>query len=148
MARPGCSEHQTGLAIDLGLNQGEVDFLCPAFPYDGICRPSGTTWPGSASSSAIRRREGGRHRHRPRALALPVRGPAPRPAHGRPGLCHLEEYLPWLAGFPWAAGGLRDAFGRVGFLPRGAAAVEVPETGTWTLSGNNVDGFFLTEWGG
>ena len=37
MARPGCSEHQTGLAIDLGENGPEVDFLCPAFPDSGPC---------------------------------------------------------------------------------------------------------------
>lgn len=37
VALPGCSEHQTGLAIDLGLNQGEIDFIRPYFPYDGIC---------------------------------------------------------------------------------------------------------------
>ena len=37
VARPGCSEHQTGLAIDLGENRPEVDFLCPAFPDSGPC---------------------------------------------------------------------------------------------------------------
>lgn len=37
VARPGCSEHQTGLAIDLALNRGEIDFIRPAFPEDGIC---------------------------------------------------------------------------------------------------------------
>lgn len=37
VALPGCSEHQTGLAIDLGLNQGEIDFIRPDFPYEGIC---------------------------------------------------------------------------------------------------------------
>lgn len=38
VALPGCSEHQTGLAIDLALNQDNIDFICPDFPYDGICR--------------------------------------------------------------------------------------------------------------
>ena len=38
VACPGCSEHQTGLAIDLGLNQGEIDFIRPAFPYEGLCQ--------------------------------------------------------------------------------------------------------------
>ena len=40
VARPSCSEHQTGLAIDLGLKKSahdKIDFLCPDFPYDGIC---------------------------------------------------------------------------------------------------------------
>ena len=38
VARPGHSEHQTGLAIDLGLTQPDIDFLRPYFPYEGICQ--------------------------------------------------------------------------------------------------------------
>ena len=38
VARPGHSEHQTGLAIDLGLRGEEVDFIRPEFPYEGICQ--------------------------------------------------------------------------------------------------------------
>ena len=38
VAMPGHSEHQTGLAIDLGLRQPEIDFIRPAFPYEGICQ--------------------------------------------------------------------------------------------------------------
>lgn len=38
VARPGCSEHQTGLAVDLGLRDGEIDFIRPNFPYWGICQ--------------------------------------------------------------------------------------------------------------
>lgn len=37
VALPGHSEHQTGLAIDLALNQDVIDFIRPDFPYDGIC---------------------------------------------------------------------------------------------------------------
>lgn len=37
VAIPGCSEHQTGLAIDLALNQENIDFICPSFPDEGIC---------------------------------------------------------------------------------------------------------------
>ena len=38
IAFPGTSEHQTGLAIDLGLRQDHIDFICPEFPDTGICR--------------------------------------------------------------------------------------------------------------
>ncbi len=38
VALPGHSEHQTGLAIDLGLRGPEVDFIRPDFPYEGICQ--------------------------------------------------------------------------------------------------------------
>ena len=38
VAPPGCSEHQTGLAIDLGENRPPIDFICPSFPDEGVCR--------------------------------------------------------------------------------------------------------------
>ncbi len=37
VAYPNCSEHQTGLAIDLGLNKENIDFIRPEFPHTGIC---------------------------------------------------------------------------------------------------------------
>lgn len=37
VARPGCSEHETGLAIDLGENVPDLDFIRPSFPEEGIC---------------------------------------------------------------------------------------------------------------
>lgn len=38
VAYPNCSEHQTGLAIDLALNQENIDFIRPSFPYKEICQ--------------------------------------------------------------------------------------------------------------
>ncbi len=38
VALPGHSEHQTGLAIDLGLRQPEIDFIRPSFPCEGVCQ--------------------------------------------------------------------------------------------------------------
>lgn len=38
VAKPGHSEHQTGLAIDLGRKHAELDFIRPDFPYSGICQ--------------------------------------------------------------------------------------------------------------
>ena len=38
VAAPGCSEHQTGLAIDLGWRGGDLDFIRPEFPDSGVCR--------------------------------------------------------------------------------------------------------------
>ncbi|MCM1127680.1 MAG: D-alanyl-D-alanine carboxypeptidase family protein [Lachnospiraceae bacterium] len=35
VARPGCSEHQTGLAIDLAQTSPSIDYVCPAFPKEG-----------------------------------------------------------------------------------------------------------------
>ncbi|MDO5422907.1 MAG: D-alanyl-D-alanine carboxypeptidase family protein [Eubacteriales bacterium] len=36
VAVPGCSEHQTGLAIDLAANRPDIDFICPNFPATGV----------------------------------------------------------------------------------------------------------------
>lgn len=38
VALPNHSEHQTGLAIDVGLSKRDIDYLCPEFPYEGICQ--------------------------------------------------------------------------------------------------------------
>lgn len=38
VALPGCSEHETGLAIDLARKQEHIDFVCPDFPFSGICQ--------------------------------------------------------------------------------------------------------------
>ena len=37
VAKPAHSEHQTGLAIDLGVTRQHIDFIRPEFPNDGIC---------------------------------------------------------------------------------------------------------------
>ena len=37
VALPNHSEHQTGLAVDLGLQKGNIDFIRPDFPDEGIC---------------------------------------------------------------------------------------------------------------
>lgn len=38
VALPRCSEHECGLAIDLGENKEPVDEICPSFPYTGPCQ--------------------------------------------------------------------------------------------------------------
>lgn len=38
VALPHCSEHETGLAIDFALKQDNIDFICPQFPYEGVCQ--------------------------------------------------------------------------------------------------------------
>ncbi|WP_229106731.1 M15 family metallopeptidase [Paenibacillus sp. 1001270B_150601_E10] len=38
VARPGESEHQTGLAVDVGQRSDEVDYICPTFPDAGVCQ--------------------------------------------------------------------------------------------------------------
>lgn len=37
VARPYESEHQTGLAVDVGLRQRDMNYICPTFPNEGAC---------------------------------------------------------------------------------------------------------------
>ena len=45
VALPDHSEHQTGLALDVGINQENIDFIRPDFPYDGIAQDFRNTAP-------------------------------------------------------------------------------------------------------
>ena len=142
VALPGCSEHQTGLAIDLGKAAPSIDFIRPDFPYDGVC---GVFRRLAAQYGFI-------ERYGPDKEA--ITGIAHEPWHfryvGAPhaqlmvehGLC-LEEYA---------------AFLRQGrqCLPDGRQVFYVPCTGAETelelpdgccqISGDNVEGFIVTAW--
>ncbi|MEQ2456366.1 M15 family metallopeptidase [Flavonifractor hominis] len=99
VARPGCSEHQTGLAIDLGENIPELDPICPSFPTDGPC---GAFRRRAADFGFILRYPKGKET---------ITGIGYEPWHFRyVGWPHarimeehgmvLEEYLQWLRTFP------------------------------------------------
>ena len=48
VAYPGHSEHQTGLAIDLGRRARPSTLSAPTFPIPGSARSSAGRWPGTA----------------------------------------------------------------------------------------------------
>ena len=147
VALPGCSEHQSGLAVDLGHAAGPLDFIRPAFPYSGIC--------GEFRQSATRYGFIERYQKGKESLT----GIAPEPWHfryvGAPhamllhqnGLC-MEEYFDFLRAAPCNCS-----------LPDGRAVSVryVAATGQQTcielessccqISGDNVGGFVVTEWG-
>ena len=146
VAIPGCSEHQTGLAIDLALRSDSIDFIRPDFPYDGVC---GRFRAIAADYGFIERYPAGKEK---------ITGIAAEPWHfryvGRPharlmrdmGLT-LEEYVELLRGYPYpgrllsAAGGGYDAF--VGFS---RSYTPQEHRAPYQVSGNNVDGYILTLW--
>lgn len=144
VALPDCSEHQTGLAIDLGLQAESIDFLCPDFPYDGICQRFRQAAP---HFGFIQRYPAGKES---------VTGIAHEPWHFRyVGLPHallmaqqeltLEEYHAML----------RRCTPERPLLFRGAQLYYLPAaqqqtTVSWPkelrcqVSGNNTDGFLVT----
>lgn len=147
VALPGCSEHQTGLAIDLALRASNIDFIRPEFPYDGVC---GRFRALAADYGFVERYQSGKEG---------VTGIAAEPWHfryvGRPharimcemGLC-LEEYVEYLRAYPYperlleVRGEVYEA--EVGFA--GARdALGLPDA-PYQVSGNNVDGYIYTLW--
>lgn len=147
VALPGCSEHQTGLAIDLALRADNIDFIRPEFPYDGVC---GRFRALAADYGFVERYQSGKEG---------VTGIGAEPWHfryvGRPharimcelGLC-LEEYVEYLRAYPYperlleVRGEVYEA--EVGFA--GARdALGLPDA-PYQVSGNNVDGYIYTLW--
>lgn len=159
VAFPGHSEHQSGLAIDLGQKQEVIDFIRPEFPYTGIC---GTFRQKAAEYGFIERYPKGRET---------VTGIGYEPWHFRyVGIPHarimeqkkltLEEYMDFLRQFPYGekpchfSEGSREFL--VSFLEMPGAGkdaakdsegihMEIDETHPYWISGNNVDGFVITQ---
>ena len=164
VAVPGYSEHQTGLAIDLGEDKPNLDFLRPDFPDRGPC------------AAFLRRKAEFGFILRYPAGKESVTGIAYEPWHfryvGRPhawemerlGLT-LEEYTGYLRGFsqeaplrialpaqesqpevPAGTFPIKETY-EIWFVPakRGESlAVALPDGRGAVLSGNNVDGVIVT----
>jgi D-alanyl-D-alanine dipeptidase/carboxypeptidase len=153
VALPGCSEHQTGLAIDLAENIPDVDFICPHFPYTGICQ---TFREESVRYGFIERYPAGREQ---------LTHISQEPWHFRyVGYPHselmreknltLEEYTNYLKGFPYDGIHLQFHSVRCDFeiyyvpiYQDMLAGIRLPEKTPYQVSGNNVDGFVVTLWG-
>ena len=147
VALPGCSEHQTGLAIDLGAQADHIDFIRPHFPHDGPC---GQFRKLAADYGFIQR-----YRREKESIT----GIAEEPWHfryvGAPharlmednGLC-LEEYADFLRQGPRTCTLPNGERVRVSWLPCPGKTVEAElPSPCCQVSGDNADGFILTAWG-
>lgn len=150
VAFPGCSEHQTGLAIDLGLTQPDIDFIRPVFPDTGVC---GQFRAAAADYGFIERYSGQKEA---------VTGIACEPWHfryvGAPhaavmaerNLC-LEEYHDFIKSYSQSAPLIAETGARrtqLFYLPArvGGTPLTLGETAPYQISGNNTDGFVVTVW--
>lgn len=151
VALPNCSEHQTGLAIDLGLNKGDIDFICPDFPYNGISQ----RFRDEAPDYGFIERYPKDKEH--------ITGISHEPWHFRYiGAPHskimaenhlsLEEYIEFVKAYRTDS---RLSYERdkqteneIYFVPASAAEtyVSLPENALYQISGNNIDGFIITIW--
>lgn len=145
VAHPGCSEHQTGLAIDLGKAAESIDFIRPDFPQEGVCRAFRTQsvrWGFVQRYRSHKRQQTGiaeepwhfRYVGAPHAQILESRD-----------LC-LEEYSDFLKQGPvnLELGGVQAT---VFYVPESGAktVADVPD-GLVQVSGDNCGGFILTVW--
>jgi len=135
VAFPDQSEHQTGLAIDLGENSDSIDFIRPKFPYTGIC---GEFRSKAAQYGFIERYSKGKET---------MTGIAHEPWHFRyVGYPHsyiieynglsLEEYIQFIKAYPYEGEPLSTD----------KTVIELSNNDLYQISGNNVDGFIVTVW--
>lgn len=151
VALPYHSEHQTGLAIDLGRKQEKINFICPSFPYEGICDEFRQAAP---HYGFIERYPKGKET---------ITGIAHEPWHFRYiGYPHseimqerrltLEEYVSFIKQYLYKREHLRiSKCGKnveVFYVPakENDATIELPEKIIYQISGNNSDGFIVTLW--
>lgn len=153
VALPDCSEHQTGLAIDLALNREPVDFIRPWFPRDGIC---GRFREKMTSYGFVERYPEGKEG---------TTGIAAEPWHfryvgiphaaimERHGFC-LEEYIDYLSLFPADGRHLEIEIQNKSFEifyqkigPEEASiTLSLPSSLPFQVSGTNTGGFAVTLW--
>lgn len=149
VAEPGYSEHQTGFAIDLAEHKERIDFICPDFPYQGICQKFRMKAP---FFGFIERYPKGKET---------ITGIGHEPWHFRyVGFPHslimtekkltMEEYMIWLKQFEEKSleYGVGSSRYRIRYLPWNGESREIAlgENCSCLMSGNNMDGCVLTEW--
>ncbi len=152
VALPGCSEHQTGLAVDMALNADDIDFIRPHFPYEGICQRFREK---AADYGFIERYPAGSEHithiaHEPwhfRYVGYPhSRIMTDRKLTFESYTEHIRRHDYWGNRLAFCGNGLRC---EIGFIPLHAETViEVPvrEQTAYQLSGNNMDGVVVTLW--
>ena len=150
VALSGHSEHQTGLAIDLGLKKEVIDFIRPDFPYEGICESFRRR---AVKYGFVERYEKGKEA---------VTGIAHEPWHFRyVGYPHseimkeqnlaLEEYIGYMKQFPYEGSHLRHRKDNKEMelfyiSVEEEVLVRLPKQAVYQVSGNNVDGCIIVIW--
>ncbi len=146
VAYPNCSEHQTGLAIDLALNQENIDFIRPSFPFKGICQEFRNKM---AHYGFIQRYTQEKE---------PITQISSEEWHFRyVGYPHseimkqnhqcLEEYIDYLTSFQYGKSGLAFQNYEISYIKmdKDVIEIQIPDQETILLSGNNVNGIIITK---
>lgn len=152
VALPGCSEHETGLAVDLAEAGAEADLITPSFPAEGVFARFRRQ---AAQYGFVLRYPSGKS---------DVTGIGYEPWHFRfVGWPHaaimearglvLEEYLELLRHHTTLQTALRHVQNnrracvfRVCPLRGEEAAAQIPEDALWQAAGDNTGGVVVTVW--
>lgn len=150
VALPQHSEHQTGLAIDVGLYSEHIDFIRPNFPYKGICQ----NFRKKAYQYGFIERY-----QEDKEIITQI---ASEPWHFRyVGIPHsmimlekhlcLEEYIEYIKQYSIYQP-LNYCFENRLFsifyvpLSHNTATITFTDNAVYQISGNNIDGFIITVW--
>lgn len=143
VALPNCSEHQTGLAIDLALASEKIDFIRPAFPNSGICK---IFKENMAKFGFIERYKEEKEK---------ITNISKEEWHFRyVGVPHaeimtdkdlcLEEYIRFLRNYRYNESYFEYKGYRISYLPMRVNSLEILLEDNTLVSGDNVDGFIIT----
>ena len=151
VALPGHSEHQTGFAIDLAKNNGDIDFIRPDFPNEGIYKEFREKAPAFGFIERyIKEKER-------------VTGISAEPWHFRyVGFPHskiitdknmvLEEDIEFIKDFKYGKKSLivkdKNLNIEISYIcfESEKNLISIPDNSPYVISGNNVDGYILTLW--
>lgn len=151
VAFPGHSEHQTGFAIDLGLKKDEIDFICPDFPYEGVCQRFRNR---SVSYGFIERYQKEKE-HLTNIACEPWHFRYVGSPHAnimyKENIC-LEEYIEFLKQFSYGQRTYHyhsgDCHVEISYIvaDREETCFQIEEHIPYIISGNNIDGYIITAW--
>ena len=151
VALPNCSEHQTGLAVDVGIRKDKIDFIRPYFPDEGVCHLFRKMAP---KYGFIERYPLGKEK---------ITGIGWEPWHFRyVGFPHsdimtrknlvLEEYVEFLKQFPHGEKSYAYRCGNrmieISYkaCDEETPVLKIPGQYPYQISGNNVDGVIVEVW--
>lgn len=142
VALPNASEHQTGLAIDLALNEGKIDFICPSFPYYGICQEFRNVAPKFGFIERYKEEKKKITKISKEEWHFRYVGYPHSQIISDLDFC-LEEYIEYLKRFTYPNNSLNYENYKIFYIPyKSEELLEL--NNDFSISGNNIDGFILT----
>jgi len=143
VALPNASEHQTGLAIDLALNEDDIDFICPKFPHYGICQSFRNIAPKYGFIERYKGEKEAVTKISNEEWHFRYVGYPHSKIITEKDIC-LEEYIDFLKDYIYPNNPLVYKEYKIFFIPYKDENFILELKENYTVSGNNVDGFILT----